>query len=97
MFKWFEYADVYGHAKAIVDDDFTIELNGGWSNLFVEIIKEYSARNLPVIPNLLLAMKYHSRMRDDYPIASMIMNLKVSHARVYKPYDEELDKYLALV
>lgn len=56
-FKWIEYSAVNGYATGFIDDDFTVDLSGNWVNLYEEIIKEYSLRKLPVVPNLLLAMK----------------------------------------
>jgi hypothetical protein len=96
MFKWFEYANPKGVIRRIIDDDFVYDLVPYWDNVFVELIKVYEAKCLPVVPNLLLAMKYHSRIHDGYPITQMIRGIKENKSNAYGPYADELNKYLTL-
>src|SRR5277367_363135 len=62
----------------------------------IAVVETYRKRNLPVVPNLILAWQYIAKESGDYTIEELI-----DWSKQYNPhhaeYEDEINKYLLLL
>jgi hypothetical protein len=85
----------------IVDDDFVELFQPYWSNFFIEVIRVYELRKLPVVPNLILSMQFYlnNNHSGSNSVADLLDKLLDQPAVciAFAPYKDELVKYLVLL
>lgn len=99
MFKRYQFREDYKRPRGsyiwtVEDDDFQDSTNG-YISIYEAVMTIYSARNLPVAPNVIRLLLYME--------ATKMTNLKeaVAYSRAHNPlhklYEVDIDKLLALM
>jgi hypothetical protein len=85
-----------GHYITIDDNEFGVATVQGVNGCYDAVILEYSRRNLPVVPNLIRAVLYWNEKYGFATTIQSVLEYNMEYNYLWKPYKEDLQKYLTL-